>query len=49
MNQEQAIHELEEARRMAQDRRSFERYQALILWQKTILKSRLQKLSVAIH
>lgn len=34
MNQEQAIRELEEARKAAHDRRSFERYQALLLWKK---------------
>ena len=34
MNREQAIRELEKARHAAPDRRSFERYQALLLWWK---------------
>lgn len=34
MNDNQAIHELEEARKVTHDRRSFERYQALLLWKK---------------
>ncbi|WP_251047706.1 IS630 family transposase [Planococcus sp. ISL-110] len=34
MNDDQVIRELEEARKTAQDRRSFERYQALFLWKK---------------
>lgn len=33
-NRGQAIHELEEARHATVDRRSFERYQVLLLWWK---------------